>query len=337
MNALPYWLFLKFAWPHPVSAGASSLKKMPRNLTLGGPNTVPDPLAAALRTPMCVRCVAATSAHQCHGDTPICSDTPYAPNTLPRRSLPATTSAASCPTHGLSTTTYAYVSHLPRTAASTAATLGDALASPSSRLDLPTVPRMIAGRACAVLLPALAAALAQSAVTTVPLSAPLPPPSTRPKSVARSPATRSTPGRSLGSTKMLGATPAATSASGTNVSAASLAENENRSVPGMTYAAAVRLNRSSWPTRSTATRPLVLCRPEYPMISSGDLGSREISRVRRSSASRSGLAIALSSTAVLPSTGKSRRAALHYVPSTWRLPASIPELKFSHHTERAAK
>jgi hypothetical protein len=52
-----------------VSAGASSLRKMPRYCTFGAS------LTEALAEAYTLVCFAAgTSAHQFHGETPICSD-----------------------------------------------------------------------------------------------------------------------------------------------------------------------------------------------------------------------------------------------------------------------
>ncbi len=58
-----------FSCAQPESAGASSLRKMPRYFTVG-----PSSTSRTGRTWTVSRCTVGTSAHQYQGDTPICSD-----------------------------------------------------------------------------------------------------------------------------------------------------------------------------------------------------------------------------------------------------------------------
>lgn len=120
-----------------VSAGCSSLIKMPLYFTLGAPCTFRPPNA---QTPSLLR--TGTSAHQYHGLTPICSLTSYKPKIVPLISLPTITSALSTPGSGLEMTSLIKDSQRPMIGFTS---ILPALVRAQMRGDFPRVPAIITG------------------------------------------------------------------------------------------------------------------------------------------------------------------------------------------------
>ena len=91
-----------------LSPKSSSLRKIPRYCTLGGPIK-----AWPLRC-KADRRAGVTSAHHTHGDTPMRRESSKRPKAVPRRSLPATTQATETPGTGRLTLVSKQLSQRPR-------------------------------------------------------------------------------------------------------------------------------------------------------------------------------------------------------------------------------